>query len=53
MTLDVSIYLEGIHSILLLQSKAMNLTFIKATPTLFVIYILSWFWFLKILDDSF
>jgi hypothetical protein len=40
MTRDVSIFLEGIHSILLLQSKAMNLTFIKAAPTLFVMYML-------------
>lgn len=36
-TLDVFIYLEGIHSILLLQSKAMEIIFIKASVTLFLL----------------
>jgi len=36
-TLDVFIYLEGIHSILLLQSKAMEIIFIKALVTLFLL----------------
>lgn len=41
-TLDVSIYLEGIHRILILQSKAMNLHqgFTDLVHTVYAVFVL-------------